>query len=213
MPNVHDNASSDLLKQIGDRYHYGNQSRGYFNYGRPLHIWPPAVPRLAARPSQSNPRPWFNIKMSSYQYRKSHCGDKTVVRSSYLHNGISYTGKMTSFYWIGAQGVWARGSEAWAGSRDLRNLEFVRWGSSGPSSLMHELINQSIFPVFRVRNPFGTQCMISNWVYSILTSGFHFRFFFYIYIYLYIYFNHFTIWLYQRCIHEGGQAHACTSCC
>ena len=47
--------------------------------------------------------PWFNIKMSSYQYRKSHCGDKTVVRSSYLHNGISYTGKMTSLYSIGAQ--------------------------------------------------------------------------------------------------------------
>ena len=42
--------------------------------------------------------------MSSYQYRKSHCGDKTVVRSSYLHNGISYTGKMTFFCWIGAQG-------------------------------------------------------------------------------------------------------------
>ena len=34
------------------------------------------------------------IKMSSYQYRKSHCGDKTVVRSSYLHNGISYTGNI-----------------------------------------------------------------------------------------------------------------------
>ena len=47
---------------------------------------------------------WFNIKMSSYQYRKSHCGDKTVVRSSYLHNGISYTGKI-SFYWIGPPGV------------------------------------------------------------------------------------------------------------
>ena len=30
----------------------------------------------------------FNIKMSSNQYRKSHCGDKTVVRSSYLHSGI-----------------------------------------------------------------------------------------------------------------------------
>ena len=40
----------------------------------------------------------FNIKMSSYQYRKSHCGDKMVVRSSYLHNGISYTGKMSSLY-------------------------------------------------------------------------------------------------------------------
>ena len=36
----------------------------------------------------SIPGPRFNIKMS-YQYRKSHCGDKTVVRSSYLHNGIS----------------------------------------------------------------------------------------------------------------------------
>ena len=47
------------------------------------------------------PRPWFNIKMSSYQYRKSHCGDKTVVRSSYLHNEISYTIKMSSLYWIG----------------------------------------------------------------------------------------------------------------
>ena len=47
--------------------------------------------------------PWFNIKMSSYQYRKSHYGDKTIVRSSYLHNGISYTGKMTSLYWIRAK--------------------------------------------------------------------------------------------------------------
>ena len=44
--------------------------------------------------------PWFNIKMTSYQCRKFHCGDKTVVRSSYLHNGISYTGKMSSLYWI-----------------------------------------------------------------------------------------------------------------
>ena len=34
------------------------------------------------------------------------------------------------------QGVWARGIEAWAWSRDRRNLEFLRWGSSGPSSLM-----------------------------------------------------------------------------
>ena len=48
----------------------------------------------------SRPGPWFNIKMPSYQYRKSHCGDKTVVRSSYLHNGISCTGKMTSLYWF-----------------------------------------------------------------------------------------------------------------
>ena len=27
---------------------------------------------------------WFNIKMPSYEYRKSHCGDKTILRPSYL---------------------------------------------------------------------------------------------------------------------------------
>ena len=44
----------------------------------------------------------INIKMSSYQYRKSHCGDKTILRPSYLHNGISYSDKTTSLYWIRA---------------------------------------------------------------------------------------------------------------
>ena len=46
--------------------------------------------------------PRFNIKMTSYWYRKSHCGHKTILRPSYLHNGISYTGKTTSLYWIRA---------------------------------------------------------------------------------------------------------------
>ena len=48
------------------------------------------------------PRPRFNMKMTSYQYRKSHCGDKTILRTSYLHNGIFYIGKMMSLYWIEA---------------------------------------------------------------------------------------------------------------
>ena len=47
--------------------------------------------------------PWFNMKKLSYQYRKSHCGDKTILRPSYLHNAISYIGKMTFLYWIRAQ--------------------------------------------------------------------------------------------------------------
>ena len=51
--------------------------------------------------NRQEPGPQFNIKMTSYQYRKSHCGDKTVVRLSYLHKGISYTGK-TSLYWTWA---------------------------------------------------------------------------------------------------------------
>ena len=42
--------------------------------------------------------------MTSYQYSKTHCGDTTKLRPSYLHNGISYTGKMTSLYWIRALG-------------------------------------------------------------------------------------------------------------
>ena len=49
-----------------------------------------------------SPGPRFNIKKTSYQHRKSHCGDKTIVRPSYLHNEISYTGKMASLYWIRA---------------------------------------------------------------------------------------------------------------
>ena len=63
------------------------------------------IARLWGHWWRKEPGPWFNIKMSPYQYRKSHCGDKTVVRSSYLHNGISYTGKMTSLYWIGIQDI------------------------------------------------------------------------------------------------------------
>ena len=51
--------------------------------------------------------------MSSYQYRKSHCGDKTVVRSSYLHNRISYTGKISSLYWIGALNLVTKWSWSW----------------------------------------------------------------------------------------------------
>ena len=38
--------------------------------------------------------------MLSYQYRKFHCRDKTILWLSYLHNGISYTGKTASLYWI-----------------------------------------------------------------------------------------------------------------
>ena len=65
--------------------------------------------------SSMEPGPRFNIKMSSYQYRKSHCGDKTVVRSSYLQNGISYTGKTTSLYWIRALSVTTSRCHEWSG--------------------------------------------------------------------------------------------------
>ena len=40
------------------------------------------------------------MKMYSYQCSESHCGDKTIKRSSYIYNGSSYTGKATPLYWI-----------------------------------------------------------------------------------------------------------------
>ena len=48
-------------------------------------------------------RALIEYKMSSYQYRKSHCEDKTILWPSYFHNGISYTGKMSSLYWTNRQ--------------------------------------------------------------------------------------------------------------
>ena len=37
-----------------------------------------------------------------YEYRKSHCGDKRILRPSYFYNRISYTVKMTLLYRIRA---------------------------------------------------------------------------------------------------------------
>ena len=47
----------------------------------------------------------FHLMTSSwsYQYQKSHCEHKTILRSSYLHNVISYTGEITSICWIKPQ--------------------------------------------------------------------------------------------------------------
>ena len=41
--------------------------------------------------------------MPSYQYKKSYCDDKTILQQSYLHSGISYSGKTTCSNWIGVQ--------------------------------------------------------------------------------------------------------------
>ena len=41
--------------------------------------------------------PWFSIKILSYQYSEPYCGDMMVIKLSYLHNEISYTGKISSF--------------------------------------------------------------------------------------------------------------------
>ena len=43
------------------------------------------------------------MKMSSYQNRNSHYGDKTILRPSYLHSGISCTRKTASLCGIRSQ--------------------------------------------------------------------------------------------------------------
>ena len=69
------------------------------------------IPQLLMLWQHKECGPWFNIKMLSYPYRISHWGDKTILRPSYLHNEISYTGKKTSLYWIRAQDISIRGSD------------------------------------------------------------------------------------------------------
>ena len=61
----------------------------------------------------------FNIKMSSNQWHKSHCGIKTVIRSFYLHNG-----SLKLVRWL------------------------VPWYENYPSSVTHEhniMLNSSIY--------------------------------------------------------------------
>ena len=69
-------------------------------------------------PDRCRAEPQFNINISSYQYRKSHCGDKTVVRWSYLHNGISYTVRYHLYIELGPRffvehGCHQRASSLW----------------------------------------------------------------------------------------------------
>ena len=79
------------------------------------------------------PGPRFNIKTSSYQYRKSHCGDKTILRPSYLHNGVSYNGNTTSLYWIRAmaltmhQWVHCMLVDSWLAQRASGHTPFSLW--------------------------------------------------------------------------------------
>ena len=115
--------------------------------------------------------PWFNIKMSSYQCRKSHRGDKTIIGSSYLHNGISYTGKMSSLYWISALVskpviLWSLQSPRWTvymtiamkSDRHLHSMHW-RWGVSGISEWIGNF--KDIIGYCTTGNEY--QCQLSNY--------------------------------------------------
>ena len=61
--------------------------------------------------AETGPWGWFNINRPPYQYSKSHCGDKTILRSSSLHNGIYFTGKMASLHWTWVLIVYLRNNK------------------------------------------------------------------------------------------------------
>ena len=99
-----DNKSA-LVQAMAQSRTHTSVHRGTYDADR-FHRWIPLtkasliIMAQCTRCHFDSSRPRVNIKWSSYQYMKSHCGDKTIIRSSYLHNGISYTGKTTSLYWI-----------------------------------------------------------------------------------------------------------------
>ena len=67
--------------------------------------------------------PRLDIKMSFYHYRKSHCGDKTILGPFYLHDCIYYTCNTTFIILMrdtGHQVRWALLGFAYAG----RSLTF-----------------------------------------------------------------------------------------
>ena len=85
--------------------------------------------------------------------RCRHTGDKTVVRSTYLHNGIFYTGKISFLYVVGApeitnypmlradsrfwlvnnREIWSRISRLTSSAWDIKTNERHWWRHNGDS--------------------------------------------------------------------------------
>ena len=100
MDNLAANCTTELCKQHIPRHHclteqcssVGQTCENSFRF----------QPRFGAKVcwslpwSRSSPRPSWLL---SYQEGKSNCGDKTVVKSSYLHDKNSYTGRTAILYW------------------------------------------------------------------------------------------------------------------
>ena len=95
--------------------------------------------------------PWFNIKMTSYPYRKSHCGDERILRPSDLHNGISYT---VRWHLYTESGPWT-----WQ-----ENLS-ITWHFTKRNSPQHSIH-------FCGSDIIGTGAGISNYMYSLMGCNF-----------------------------------------
>ena len=77
-----------------------------------------------------------SIKLSSYRYRKCHPEDKSVIRSSHLHNEISFTGQTAPYcrkwtWWcIYASMNWLTNSlvMVWSIGASFTDIDYVIFG-------------------------------------------------------------------------------------
>ena len=111
---------------------------------------------------EKQPGPWFNIKMLTCPYRKSH--------SSVIHNGNSYTGKTASLHWFSLK------------SKSLSELcvYFIRINIQDSCRLSHQLVpdwpftrNSIITLLLRdlaTELPVPSACAEIQWNLSITTT-------------------------------------------
>ena len=97
----------------------------------------------------SNAGGWINIKIQSYQYMKSHCGDKTILRPCYLHNGISWdTGKMTSLYWTRALDAFPCHRVIMCGTRKIdQRPHALQWRHNGRDGVSNHQFTEPFIQV------------------------------------------------------------------
>ena len=98
---------------------------------------------------------WIIDRLVTYISKKFHCGDKTILRPSYLHNGISYTGKTTSLYWIMALSL-------------LKLSSYI----DPLLSCWQAVLNQEQYPRIPVRHPVSIKLCRHN-VFSVLLYPWH----------------------------------------
>ena len=91
---------------------------------------------------------WFSMKMPSYPYMKTHCGDPRILQPCYLHNEISYTGKTASLSWIRAQGINSLGNSTGMSRSQQPLTHLGRVAHCMLASGMWSLVQMMVYCVF-----------------------------------------------------------------
>ena len=122
---------------------------------------------------------YIYIKMSSYQYRKSHCGVKTILRPSYLHNGIGFpilvrrhlyieSGPWTLFVYKRShdglsEDIWSSTPQAWRPNASVDSSRVIEL-SITPAWSDNTLTFQQTWPLV-TRRHYETQFHLTKYSY------------------------------------------------